>query len=180
MATPELLVVCRVHRAHGLKGEVSAEAVTAFPERLRPGVTLIWQRDSQPERRLTLTAVRPHGKRLLLSFDGVADADAARALGGGDLCVAGSESFPAPEGFFYSHEIEGFACIDPARKTSGRCAGRGRDRRRVLCFRCDWPPGWRPWCPSSTEYVAIDREARTIVLDLPEGLLGAVLSRGRE
>ena len=170
MATPELLVVCRVHRAHGLKGEVSAEAVTAFPERLRPGVTLIWQRDSQPERRLTLTAVRPHGKRLLLSFDGIADADAARALGGGDLCVAGSESFPAPEGFFYSHEIEGFACIDPAGKSLGNALGvEETPGGPLLSLRL--ASGMEALVPFVEEYVAIDREARTIVLDLPEGLL---------
>ena len=170
MATPELLVVGRVHRAHGLKGEVSAEAVTAFPERLRPGVTLIWQRDSEPPRRLTLAAVRPHGKRLLLSFDGVADSDAARALGGGDLCVAGSDSFPAPEGFFYSHEIEGFACVDRAGNRLGDALGL-EDTPAGPLLSVRLASGKEALVPFVAEYAAIDREARTIVLDLPEGLL---------
>jgi 16S rRNA processing protein RimM len=171
MAAPELLVVCRLHRAHGLKGEVSAEAVTAFPERLRPGLTLIWQREAQPRRRLTLAAVRPHGNRLLLSFESVHDAEQARALGGGDLCVPAGEAFPAPEGFFYSHEILGYACLDRAGNRLGDAAGvEETPAGPLLAVRL--PSGKEALVPFVAEYVvSIDRAGRSMVLDLPRGLL---------
>lgn len=170
MAAPELLVVGRAHRPHGLKGEVSCEVVTAFPERLRPGATLVWQRDSEPERRLTLTGVRAHGPRLLLSFEGVFDADAARALAGGDLCVPAADSIPAPEGFFYSHEIRGFACVDRAGNHLGDAAGVEETPGGPL-LTVSLASGKEALVPFVDEYVSVDRERRSIVLDLPAGLL---------
>ena len=170
MDKPELLVVARVHRPHGLRGEVSAEALTAFPERLRPGLDLIWQRGEE-SRRVRLSEARPHGGRVLLSFEGVDDADGARALAGGDLCVAAGDAFPAPEGFFYSHELQGFACLDPDGRRLGTAEGLEETPAGPLLAvtRAD---GKEALVPFVAEYVVrVDRGARAIILDLPEGLL---------
>jgi 16S rRNA processing protein RimM len=170
MDKPELLVVARVHRPHGLKGEVSAEVMTDFPERLRPGLELIWRRDAET-RTLELAAARPHGARVLLSFEGVDGPDGARALSGGDLCVAAGDAVPAPEGFFYSHELQGFACTDREGRALGTAQGVEKTPAGPL-LSITLPSGKEALVPFVADYVVtIDRGAGSIVLDLPEGLL---------
>lgn len=171
MDTPELLVVGRIHRVHGLKGEVSVEIRTAFPDRLRPGMTLLWQRDAEAPRSLVLAGARPHGRRMLLSFEGVADSDSAHSLCGADLCVPAGESVPAPEGFFYSHEIQGFACVDADGSPLATAVGVEETPAGPL-LAVSLPSGKEALVPFVEEYVLkIDRDTRTIVLDLPAGLL---------
>jgi 16S rRNA processing protein RimM len=167
---PELLVVARIHRPHGLKGEVSAEVLTDFPDRLRPGLSLLWHRGTET-RSLVLASARPHGARVLLRFENVADPDAARALGGGDLCVPREVAVPPPEGFFYSHEVRGFACVDREGRALGTAAGVEQTPAGPL-LSLTLPSGKEGLVPFVAEYVvAIDRAAGSIVLDLPEGLL---------
>jgi len=157
-------------RPHGLSGEVSAEVVTDFPERFVPGSTFVWRRGDR-ERTLTLSSARPHGRRLLLVFDGVADAASARDLCGGDLEVSESDAYPAPEGFFYSHEIRGWRCEDPQGAVLGEAADLENTPAGPLLSvdRGDGRIALVPFVHGIV--VRIDREARTIVLDPPEGLL---------
>ncbi|HEY2796653.1 MAG TPA: ribosome maturation factor RimM [Thermoanaerobaculia bacterium] len=170
MSRPELLAVARLHRPHGLRGEVSAEVLTAFPERLRPGLELIWQRGEET-RSVRLSDARAHGARMLLRFEGVEDADAARALAGGDLCVAAGDAVPAPEGFFYSHELLGFACRDREGRALGTAAGVEETPAGPL-LSVTRPDGKEALVPFVAEYVVdVDRDARAIILDLPAGLL---------
>jgi len=108
---------------------------------------------------------------VLLRFQGVADPDAARALAGGDLCVAADDAVPAPEGFFYSHELRGFACVDRAGRALGTAAGVERTPAGPL-LSLALPSGKEALVPFVAEFVVtIDRAAGSIVLDLPEGLL---------
>ncbi len=165
-----MLVVGIVRRPHGLAGEVSVEVLTDFPERFVPGSSLIWRCDSEVQV-LEVARVRPHGKRLLLSFEGIGSPDAAAALAGGDLCVLETEAVPAPPDFYYSHEIAGW-----------RCEGVG-GRRIGLVTRLEQTPAGPLLTiemPGKKEVlvpfvrpivVEIDREARRIVLNPPEGLL---------
>jgi 16S rRNA processing protein RimM len=167
---PELLVVGRVRRPHGLDGEVSVEVLTDFPERFAAGAGLLW-RGNAAERAVTVRSVRPHGERLLVRFEGVEGVDAARGLQGGELCVAERDAHPAPEGFFYDHEVRGFACEDARGRRLGAASGLAatpagplltvvlESGREVLV----------PW--THPIVVRVDREERRIVLDPPEGLL---------
>ena len=94
------------------------EVTTSFPERFSAGARLLWRRGADV-RALVVAGVRPHGGRLLLQFDGIEDPEAARALAGGDLLVAGEDALPAPEGFYYSHRIEGWRCEDAGGRPLG-------------------------------------------------------------
>jgi 16S rRNA processing protein RimM len=165
-----LLAVGFVQRPHGLDGEVSVHVLTDFPERFSPGSTLTWRRGDE-RRELRLAAVRPHGKRLLLSFDSVVDVEAARELQGGELCVAESDAFPAPEGFFYSHEIRGWACEDATGRRLGVATG-VEDTPAGPLLSVEVRPGKEALVPFVHPIVlSVDREAGRIVLDPPEGLL---------
>lgn len=167
---PELLVVGHVLRPHGLAGEVSVAVATDFPERFRAGSTLLWRRSGE-ERRLLLSSARPHGKRMLLCFDGVCDVDAARALSGAELCVPKTEAFPAPEGFFYGHQIRGWLCEDPAGRPLGQAVGLEQGPAGPL-LSVETRPGKIALVPFVHGIVVtVDRSSRRIVLDPPEGLL---------
>jgi 16S rRNA processing protein RimM len=171
MTNPDLLVVARVHRVHGLKGDVSVEILTAFPDRLLPGASLLWQREIEEPRRLTVAGVRAHGERVLMRFEGIEDVDSARALCPGDLSVPAGEAVPPPEGFFYSHELRGFACVDREGRALGTAAGVEETPAGPL-LSVTRPDGKEALVPFVAEYVVrIDRGGRAIILDLPAGLL---------
>jgi 16S rRNA processing protein RimM len=171
MAQRELLVVGRIRRPHGLTGEVSVEIQTAFPERFVAGERLIWRREGETEKSLLLTGARAHGARVLLTFEGVADVEAARSLAGGDLCVETAEAFAAPEGFYYSHEIRGFACEDARGNPLGSAAGVEQTPAGPL-LSVELSSGGLALVPFVDAIVIrIDRTGRRIVLDPPDGLL---------
>jgi 16S rRNA processing protein RimM len=167
---PEFLVVARIQRPHGLTGEVSASVLTDFPERFVPGGVFVWKRGSD-ERSLTLSAVRPHGGRLLLAFEGIDGPEDARSLSGGDLCVSAGDAVPAPPGFFYDHEIRGWVCEDAAGRRLGEAAGLESTPAGPL-LSVEIRPGKVALVPFVEGIVLeVDRPGRRIVLDPPEGLL---------
>jgi 16S rRNA processing protein RimM len=165
-----MLLVGIVRRPHGLLGEVSVEVATDFPQRFVPGLKLLWTRGTE-RRSLSLLSARPHGGRLLLSFKGVSSPEAARALSGGDLSVDENEAFPAPAGFFYSRELEGFQCVDASGRTLGVVRALEQTPAGPL-LTLDTSAGKEELVPFVEEMVReIDRDRRRILLDLPEGLL---------
>ena len=171
MAQRELLVVGRIGRPHGLSGEVSVAIQTDFPERFVAGERLIWRGEGEAEKTLLVTGARAHGARVLLTFEGVPDVDAARSLTGGDLCVEAAGAFPAPDGFFYSHEIRGFTCEDPSGNPLGSAAGVEQTPAGPLLSVALSSGGLALVPFVDAIVVRIDRAARRIVLDPPEGLL---------
>jgi 16S rRNA processing protein RimM len=165
-----MLLIGIVRRPHGLSGELSVEPATDFPERFVSGLSVTWRRGSE-ERGLTVAAVRPHGSRLLIRFEEADGIDAARELVGGDLLVPVERAHPAPEGYVYSHEIEGFACRDREGRTLGR-ATRLDTTAAGATLQVEKPGGdiaLVPWVEGIL--VEINREKRVIVLDPPEGLM---------
>jgi 16S rRNA processing protein RimM len=80
------LVVGRIIRSHGVRGEVVVDLHTDFPaERFAAGSVLAT--DPATAGPLTIDEVRPHQGRLLVTFDGIADRDIADALRGVYLMV---------------------------------------------------------------------------------------------
>jgi 16S rRNA processing protein RimM len=79
--------------------------------------------ESQPPPSLTVAAARPHQGRLIVSFDGVADRDAADALRGVLLSVdtAGDDP-PADPDEFGDHQLIGLAAVSVAGERLGEVA----------------------------------------------------------
>ncbi|MFL6130776.1 MAG: ribosome maturation factor RimM [Mycobacteriales bacterium] len=108
------LVVGRVGRPQGIRGEVTVEVRTDDPEsRFAPGSVLL----TEPAERgpLTVAGMRPRSGGVVLSFAGVADRAAAEALRGTVLLVDPAQ-LPAIEDpdEWYDHELVGLAAVDPA------------------------------------------------------------------
>lgn len=86
------VVVGRVVKEHGVRGEVAVQPHTDSPElRFARGAVLTGRARDGSARRLTVEASRPHGERLLIRFDGISDRDAAESLRGYTLRLDTSE-----------------------------------------------------------------------------------------
>jgi 16S rRNA processing protein RimM len=107
----ERLVVGRIGRAHGLRGEVAVTFTTNREERSAPGAVLY-----ADDRELVITSSRPHQGRMLVQFAGVDTRTAAEALLGVVLAAAplGAEAGELTDGEFWVHELVGSRVVDRA------------------------------------------------------------------
>jgi 16S rRNA processing protein RimM len=119
------LVVGRVTRPHGIRGEVSVEVRTDDPD-LRFAVGRVIATDPVAAGPLTVESVRWHSGRLLIRFDGIADRNQAEELRGTWLTLDSAEvgSTGDPDEF-HDHELIGLAVVT----TSGEPVGRVKDVR---------------------------------------------------
>jgi 16S rRNA processing protein RimM len=102
---PERLVVGRVGRPHGLRGEVVVSVRTDFPdERFAPGTTF----DVPGARSLRVAATRWHSGTLLMRFEGFDDRNGAADLSGTELTVTAAD-LPALDDpdEFHDHQLVG-------------------------------------------------------------------------
>src|SRR5699024_11742149 len=103
------LVVGRIGRAHGIRGEVAVEVRTDDPDaRFADGSVLLT--DPETAGPLTVRSSRAHSGRLLVRFVGVKGRDAAEELRGTQLLVDSADIAPSddPDGFL-AHEHHGIA-----------------------------------------------------------------------
>jgi 16S rRNA processing protein RimM len=113
------VVVGRIGRAHGVKGEVSVEPRTDEPDRRFVDGAVLRTRTPQgaapaPPRPSSLTVLhtRWHQSRLLVTFEELADRTAAETVRGLTLLtdVDTAESPEDPEEF-YDHQLVGLAMV---------------------------------------------------------------------
>jgi 16S rRNA processing protein RimM len=125
------LVVGRILRPHGIRGEVSVDVRTDEPDERfvvgsvlttdttakRPEVAPAGGVPGEPVRipeRLTIESVRWHQGRLLVVFDGVYDRDVAEALRDVLLCVDSADvAPPADPDEFNDHQLVGLTAVTP-------------------------------------------------------------------
>jgi 16S rRNA processing protein RimM len=115
-APGDRLVVGRVGRAHGLRGEMAVRFTSNRPERSALGSVLY-----AGERELVIDASRPHQGRMLVHFAGVDDRTAAEALNGVELTAAPllGDDAELPEGEVWIHELIGAEVLDRSGATVG-------------------------------------------------------------
>ncbi len=105
------LVVGRIGRAHGVRGQVAVDVRTDEPDRRFAAGSVL---DTDPADRgpLTVSDARTHSGRLLVSFAGVTDRTGAEALRG-LLLVADSDTSPSPEDpdEYWDHQLVGLAAV---------------------------------------------------------------------
>jgi 16S rRNA processing protein RimM len=163
-----LVPIGKVVRAIGLQGRVGVAGTDGVLERLervglrRPGQEVVEWR---------IEDARPQGRVWALLLEGVSDRNAAEALVGCEILAEREDLGEAGEGFHYWADLEGL----PVVTLDGREVGRveelfvtgGVD---VLVVR---GPGGERMIPLAP-YVTVDRVARRVVVDAPQGLLDEV------
>jgi 16S rRNA processing protein RimM len=165
------LVVARIGRAHGIKGQVSVEVRTDEPElRLAPGAVLTT--DPASAGPLTVADGRVHSGRLLLSFVGVNDRNGAEALRG-TLLIAEVDPAQTPDDpeEFYDHQLIGLDVVLADGSPVGELAAVLHLPAQDL-LSVKRPDGTETLVPFVHEIVPeIDLEHRRVVLTPPPGLL---------
>ncbi|MEU6011613.1 ribosome maturation factor RimM [Streptomyces sp. NPDC047453] len=165
------LVVARIGRAHGIKGEVTVEVRTDEPElRLAPGAVLAT--DPASAGPLTIATGRVHSGRLLLRFEGVRDRNAAEALRN-ILLIAeiDPEELPEGEDEYYDHQLMDLDVVTVDGKEVGRITEISHLPSQDLLI-VERPDGTEVMIPFVGEIVTeIDLEEQRAVVDPPPGLI---------
>ena len=104
-AADELIVVARVVKVRGVRGEVVADLLTDFPERFDGLAELIAVTPAGERTTLSLEGHRPHGGRILLKFAGYDSPEESVALVNCDLAVPEAESVELGEGEFFDWQL---------------------------------------------------------------------------
>jgi 16S rRNA processing protein RimM len=168
----ELVIVARVAKPRGVKGEVAADLLTDFPERFEWLEELIAVFPGGRRERLALEGQWLHGDRVVLKFEGYDSPEESAALAGCELAVPESEAVELEEGEFYDWQLEGCR----AETIEGRELGTVREvlhtggEAPVLVIR-DEAEREHLVPLAESICVEIDTDAKLIRVDAPEGLL---------
>lgn len=165
------LVVARIGRAHGIKGEVTVEVRTDEPElRLGPGAVLATEPASTGP--LTIETGRVHSGRLLLRFAGVSDRTGAEALRN-TLLIAEVDPQDLPEDpdEYYDHQLMDLDVVLADGTGIGRITEITHLPSQDL-FIVERPDGTEVMIPFVEEIVTeIDLVEQRAVIDPPPGLI---------
>jgi 16S rRNA processing protein RimM len=165
------LVVGRVTRPHGVRGEVVVEIHTDSPEE-RFVVGSVMDTDPTDLGPLRISEVRPHQGRLLVLFDGYADRDVADRLRGVYLTVdRASVPVPADPDEFLDHQLVGLRVQTPDGEPLGQVVRveHGPASDLLVLARPDGREALVPFVKAIVPEV--DLAAGRVVLTPPEGLL---------
>jgi 16S rRNA processing protein RimM len=175
----DLLLVGRVARAHGNRGQVIVNPETDFPEqRFRVGTVLLVGPAGKPAPR-RIESARFHQGRPVIALEGIASMNDAEALAGAELWMPASALPPLPGGTFYRHDLVGCEVRDVSNALVGQVADvHGPIERSHLVV--EGPHGEVLVPLVERICVRIDTANRVIVIDPPEGLLEANLRQRAE
>lgn len=174
MSAPGYAIVGRVRKVHGLAGEIAVEPITDRPDVVFASGRRVFVGTpvgtiGRDPRELVVSRVRPFKGGLLVVFDEVATREEAEKLRGRFFLVPSDELEPLAEGEVYVHELYGMRVELPTGDVVGEVTdvyelpqGLAVDVKRegkgtvIIPYR---------------DVTRVDREARVLVAEPPEGLL---------
>lgn len=166
----DTVVVGRIGRPHGVRGEVTVEVRTDDPDlRFVPGAVL---RTDPPERGpITIAGVHWHSGTLLLRLEGVDSREAAEAVRNTELVVPVAElpEIEDPDSY-YDHQLVGLTARTPDDAVLGEVTAILHEAQDMLVVRR--PDGGDVLIPFVAAIVpTVDVAGGFLVVDPPEGLL---------
>ena len=167
----DMVLVGRIARPQGNRGEVIIDADTDFPDaRFAEGGTVFVNRGGEAEP-LTIAEFRMHGGRPVVRFGEMTSIDEAETLRGLEMRVPESALGELPEGMWYHHELLGCRVKTKDGRDIGKVVAiQGPTERSIL--EIEGPEG-RALVPLAAEFCRVDRDAKIVEIDPPEGLLEA-------
>jgi 16S rRNA processing protein RimM len=175
----DLILVGRVARAHGNRGQVIVNPETDFPdERFAVGTVLVVEQDGRRvERRIA--SVRFQQGRPVVALDGVETMNDAEALAGAELKVAAASLPALPGNTYYRHDLVGCEVKDTAGRTMGTVTDvQGPIERSLLVLGDGRDELMIPMVDGII--VDVDPRARVIIVELPDGLADLNTTSGRD
>lgn len=166
----ELILVGKVSKAHGIRGEIKVYPYSGDPEQFAGSYRQLYLTadSSEPPKEYTVTRSRVQGGQVLLELENCSDRTFAETLKGYQV-YAHSDSLPAlGEDEFYLRTLEGKELVDTSGKVLGICSrfiDNGSQDLLVMEQK-----GKEYLIPVVGEFI-IEIGETQVVLDLPPGLL---------
>jgi len=171
---PELIIVGRVRKAHGIRGELVVEPITDEPDAVfasgRRVIAGTSSGDPAKDRReLSILSSRPFKGGMLVHFSDITDRAGAELWRDRFLLVPADELEPLGDDQVYIHDLLGMAVqlesgapvgtvVETYELPQGLALEVGREKGTVLI-------------PYDRIVTRVDRERRVIQIDPPAGLL---------
>lgn len=166
----DLVTIAKVARPHGIRGEVTADILTDFPERFAEleGITAKLADSSQAE--LKLEKFRFHQHRVMLKFAGIDTVEDAEQLRNAEICIDEADAVELEADEYFDWELEGCRVATLAGEELGTVAEVMRTGgTEILVIRGGEKEFLVPFAEAIC--VEVDIENKRIVVDPPEGLL---------
>jgi 16S rRNA processing protein RimM len=123
-AIPNYLVLAKIMRPHGIRGELNLQMITDFPERLRTLETVFVganEDGSGKLRQYPIEAARPQKQATwLIKLAGIDDRDTAEQFRNQYLFVSLKNAVPLDEGEVYLFQVMGIRVITTAGEELGK------------------------------------------------------------
>jgi 16S rRNA processing protein RimM len=178
---PAWVLVARLIRPHGRRGELIAEILTDFPERFHERTRLFLippERVGSRPREVVVENFWFLRSRMVMKFRGVDSINEAEALRGFEVAIPAEERAPLGAGSVYVSDLIGCRVVDLNRDGAevGEIVDVDRDSSStelLVVRRSDRREGDEELLvPFVTEYlVRVDAANRQVEMRLPEGLL---------
>ncbi len=102
-----MVLVGRIARPHGLRGQVIVTPETDFvEERFREGATF-WTQSDRGDEALTISSARIQNGRPVIGFEGFSTIEDVERLAGRELRVPEDALQPLADGAYYVHDLVG-------------------------------------------------------------------------
>ncbi len=116
MTSPALLIVGRVRKAHGIRGELVVEVITDAPDAVFASGHRVFAGTvsgdlGRQQQELHVASARPFNEGLLVRFDEIADRTAADLWRGRYLLVPATEIPAAQDDEIYLHDLLGMRVV---------------------------------------------------------------------
>lgn len=166
----DLVVIAKLTRTRGLRGELVGEVLTDFPERFDELEKVCAVKSSGERRELEIEKFWFQKDRIILKFKGFDTIEKAEALRDSEICVTEAEAVELGEDEFFDWELEGCS----VETVAGEKIGAVKELLRtggteVLIVQGGTKDYLIPF--AATICVEIDVKDKLIRVDLPEGLL---------
>ncbi len=168
----ELLRVCRIGKAQGLKGEVSVELYTDEPDvRFAPGEVLYAKETGDALREFVVASSRTFKHRWYVRFEGITDRNASEALRG---TILYGEPMDLDDDEFYPKDLIGLKAMDAQGNEIGTVVDMLEGAQWLVKLRLTHPTDAESTCliPFVEPIIPdIDLEAGTMLVTPPGGLI---------
>ncbi|HMJ09387.1 MAG TPA: ribosome maturation factor RimM [Pyrinomonadaceae bacterium] len=166
----ELVVIARIVKTRGLKGELAAELLTDFPERFEGLDNVIGRLPNGEQRDLKIEKFWFQKGRVILKFAGFDTIESAEALRNSEVCVPEADAVGLDEDEFFDWQLAG--CN--VETVDGKAIGSVREVMRtggteILVVAGEEKEYLIPFAEAIC--IEVDIENKVIRVDPPEGLL---------
>ncbi len=113
---PVFLVIGKLRRPHGVRGEMAMEVITDFPERIAAGMEVYASPDYI---KLHIRSLRPHKNLLLIAFEEFSTPEEVGIHRNDYIYVRTADVPSLPDGEYYHHQLIGLRVMDEDGKNFG-------------------------------------------------------------